>query len=197
MGTGRETSGSNLLLLHGFERQRPPVGQSGSSQYTLLPSGDLKVRLWGFGLYFGAETGIFINRFEFVPREARINDLWQAQEMTGLPRARSFSLFVQALRWSGAYEHWVLRTFGIEYRKACLRGWEAATPRPDRISDSWNELASFVERPSSFRRESRVTTGCRSSGLPDAEDRVTYTPRTHHKGRTRDRLPGSPAAASV
>jgi hypothetical protein len=44
----------NLLLLHGFDRQRPPV-----SQDTLLLAGNLKVGLWGFGMYFGEETGTF------------------------------------------------------------------------------------------------------------------------------------------
>lgn len=185
----------NLLLLYGFERLRPPDGLSGSSQYTLSLPGNLNVRLWGFGIYFGAESGIFLNRFEFIPREARMADLWQAREMTGLPRARSFSLLVQMLRWIGAYEAWVLRSFGPEYRKSCLCGWQGpATKRPDLIPKAWNELALLVERSSSLYQPASDATGCHASG---SKGRLTCSSRTHHRERTHGPSRETRAAASA
>jgi hypothetical protein len=185
----------NLLLVHGFERLRPPDGLSGSSQYTLSLPGNLNVRLWGFGIYFGAESGIFLNRFEFIPREARMADLWQAREMTGLPRARNLSLLVQILRWIGAYEAWVLRTLGVEYRKSCLCGWQGGNgTRPDLIPKAWNELALLVERSSSHHQPVSGTAGCHASG---SKERLTYSSRIRRRERTHDPLRENRAAASA
>jgi len=143
----------NLLLLHGFERLRAPAGQSGSSQYTLRVgvAGEngleepLQVRLWGFGVYFGRERGIFVNRFEFMPRAAELADLWQGREMTQLRRARDLALLPPALRWIASYEAWARDDFGVAYRRACLRDWEAAVGDPGSITVAWRELASDVE----------------------------------------------------
>jgi hypothetical protein len=151
----------NLLLLHGFARLRPPDGLSGSSQYTRSLPGNLSVRLWGFGIYFGSESGIFLNRFEFIPREARMTDLWQAREMTGLPRAKSLSLLMQMLRWIGDYEDWVLRTLGSEYRKFCLHSWEGSSlSRPELIPEAWRELALLIERSSAYQQRGRAIGLC-------------------------------------
>jgi len=185
----------NLLLVHGFERLRPPDGLSGSSQYTLPLPGNLNVRLWGFGIYFGAESGIFLNRFEFIPREASMADLWQARDMTGLPRARSLFLLVQILRWIGAYEAWVLRSFGPEYRKSCLCGWQGGNViRPDLIPEAWRELALLVERSSAPHQPSSRAAGCRA---PESKGRLTYSSRTHHRERTHGPSRESHAAASA
>jgi hypothetical protein len=163
----------NLLLVHGFERLRPPDGLSGSSQYTLSLPGNLNIRLWGFGIYFGAESGIFLNRFEFMPREASMADLWQARDMTGLPRARNLSLLVQILRWIGAYEAWVLCTLGVEYRKSCLCGWQGGNvTRPDLIPEAWRVLALLVEGSSAPHQPSSGAADCRAS---DSKGRLTYS----------------------
>jgi hypothetical protein len=180
----------NLLLAHGFERIRPPDGVAGSSQYTLAVAGDFSVRLWGFGIYFGAGTGIFLNRFEFIPREARRSDLWQAREMTALPRARDFSLLAQTLRWIGAYEAWVLRTLGPEHRKTCLIGWPGAATSPGSIAEAWNELAAQIER-------SQLVAGAAGCRIAPAKGRLTYNPHTPRKERTHGRSHESRAAASA
>jgi hypothetical protein len=135
----------NLLLQHGFQRLRPAPGQSGSSQYTLQLGDTLHVRLWGFGMYFGREQGIFLNRFECIPRRAELSDLWQAQEMTQLPRAIDLSLLPAALRWITGYEQWVLTTCGASYRSTCLRGWEAAVGTPHLLPTLWQQLAEDVQ----------------------------------------------------
>ena len=161
-GQDIKRSEGNLLLVHGFKRVRPPDGLSGSSQYTLSLPGNLNIRLWGFGIYFGSESGIFLNRYEFIPREARMADLWQAREMTGLPRAKSLSLLTQMLRWIGDYEAWVLRTLGPEYRKSCLCDWQGSSPtRPELISEAWRELAALVEQSSTRQTFSSAAAGCR------------------------------------
>jgi hypothetical protein len=138
----------NLLLEHGFERLRPTAGESGSSQYTLQGSGascaPFQVRLWGFGMYFGVEQGIFINRFEFVPRVAELADLWQAQQMTQLARAKELSLLPLALRWIACYEQWVFDTQGACYRSACLHTWAATVGEPDELPSLWQQLSRDV-----------------------------------------------------
>jgi hypothetical protein len=135
----------NLLLQHGFQRLRPEPGQSGSSQYTLQLGDTLHVRLWGFGMYFGREQGLFMNRFDFIPRTAELSDLWQAQEMTQPPRASDLSQLPVALRWIADYEQWVLTTCGASYRSACLLNWEAAVGTPDCLPTLWQHLAESVE----------------------------------------------------
>jgi hypothetical protein len=135
----------NLLLQHGFQRLRPAPGQSGSSQYTLQLGDTLHVRLWGFGMYFGRDQGLFMNRFEFIPRIAELSDLWQAQKMTHLPRASDLSLLPIALRWIADYEQWVLTTRGSSYRSACFQNWKAAVGTPHRLPTLWQQLAEAVE----------------------------------------------------
>ena len=185
----------NLLLVHGFERLRPPNGLSGSSQYTLSLQGNQSVRLWGFGIYFGAESGIFLNRFEFIPREARMADLWQAREMTGLPRAKSLTLLTQILRWIGDYEAWVLRTLGSEYRKSCLCGFQGGNAtRADQIPGAWRELALLVKQSSASPQLSSGAAGCRAAG---SKGRLTYSSRTPRRERTRGPLRENRAAASA
>lgn len=135
----------NLLLLHGFDRLRPPEGLSGSSQYNLRLGSGLQIRLWGFGLFFGGEEGIFVNRFDFTPREAQAAQCWQGIEaMTDLPRAGLGSSLPEALRWIGAYEAWVLQRLGTGYRRACLASWPAAVSTPALLPDAWLELAAEV-----------------------------------------------------
>ena len=135
----------NLLLLHGFDRLRPPEGMSGSSQYSLRLGSGLQIRLWGFGLFFGGEEGIFLNRFDFTPREAQIGQCWQGIDaMTDLPRASLRSSLPEALRWIGAYEAWVLRSCGTGYRRACLASWPAAVSTPVQLAEAWLEFAAEV-----------------------------------------------------
>ena len=115
----------NLLLERGFTRLRAPAGCSGSTQYTLAMPGNYRVRLWGFGFYFGTTTGIFLNRYHFTPRAAAVSTLWQeAQRLDSLARSHDFVLLAAALQWIAAYEAWVLETCGLEYRLATLGSWK-------------------------------------------------------------------------
>jgi hypothetical protein len=96
-------------------------------------------------MYFGREQGLFMNRFEFIPRRAELSDLWQAQQMTQLSRATDLSLLPVALRWIAGYEQWVLTTCGASYRSACLQNWEAAVGTAHRLPILWQHLAEAVE----------------------------------------------------
>lgn len=135
-------SEGNLLLNFGFERQRSPCGVSGSSQYTLALNGDLSVCLWGFGFYFGARDGIYINRYEFVPRSAQFADRWKsADEMSRLPRSNNLILVAQAARWIAQYEASILREVGVAYRLQTLSGWRESKVDPVGLSETWQALA--------------------------------------------------------
>ena len=98
----------NLLLERGFERLRPPEEAGGATQYTLFLTNDLRVRLWGFGMYFGGVQGVYVNRYEFVPRSASFAYEWQTAETMGsFHRCSDF-----------------FRGFGIAvnpFRHACIR----------------------------------------------------------------------------
>src|SRR5689334_2275112 len=68
----------NLLLMYGFERERPPEGVHGSSSYFLHTPTERGIRLWGFGLFFTqqGQGSLFLQRYGFAPR-------WRSQ--TTLP----------------------------------------------------------------------------------------------------------------
>ena len=151
----------NLLLAYGFERVRPPDGISGSSQYTLELPGGRHLRLWGFGFYFGWATGIYINRYEFIPRETSLRDLWQAQEMDRLRRAREFNLLPEALRSIASYESWVMRVCGSEYRASCLGGWDSRVGGGSNIAADWLELAKSLEGHLATSRSLSLQAACR------------------------------------
>lgn len=136
----------NLLIGFGFERLRPPEGASGSTQYTFHISSDLRVQLWGFGMYFGGAEGIFINRYEFVARTAAFKEgWWQGPDsIASLPRSRDLHLLAQASSWIAAYELWVLRTAGLPYRQKSLQGWKKKDCLASEISASWSELSRDI-----------------------------------------------------
>jgi hypothetical protein len=136
----------NLLVAYGFERMRPPEGFSGSTQYTLVLPNDLHLRLWGFGMYIGRGEGIYINRFDFIPRIARLSDAWQgAETMSQLRRSYEAGLVIQATRWIAAYESWVASEFGLLYRQRTLTGWDKTAIRPNEIAEAWRTLACDLE----------------------------------------------------
>lgn len=132
----------NLLIAFGFERQPPPDKVSGSTQYTHFLSPEFRIRLWGFGMYFGGEQGIYINRYEFVARHAQFVDGWQAAEsMSFLPRGGDLHLLMQAMVWIAAYESWVVKTVGVSYRKRVLHGWRDAACKAVDIPERWRQLS--------------------------------------------------------
>ncbi len=153
----------NLLLQYGFDRVRPPGGTVGSTQYTLALACTNLVRLWGFGFYFGAAEGLYLNRYDFTPRAALSSDLWQsAQEMAGLPRAADLSLMASALHWISNYEAWVAASMGPPYRQTTLVGWKLRASSPALLVRAWSELAHEIQHCNRSDNVSADTQPCRS-----------------------------------
>jgi hypothetical protein len=136
----------NLLMAFGFERLRPPEETSGSTQYTLHISSDFRVQLWGFGMYFGSDQGIYVNRYEFVARTVSFKGgWWQGPDSIGsLPRSQDLHLLAQASAWIAAYESWVLRTAGLPYRQSALQGWKNRACRVSEIPAFWTQLSRDI-----------------------------------------------------
>ena len=157
----------NLLMALGFERLRPPEGATGSTQYTLHISSDFRVRLWGFGMYFGGDQGIYVNRYEFVARTAAFKEGWQEPDSFGsLPRSQDLHLLAQASDWIAAYESWVLGTAGLSYRQNALQGWKETACRVSEIAAFWTELSRDIHLQAVRRtfRPDRVQYDQRSAG---------------------------------
>lgn len=140
----------NLLLARGFERVRAADGSSASSQYTLRVGHERRIRLWGFGIFYGnGDEGIYLNRFEFLPRLATLNgNRWHgASEFQGLTAARDTVLLREVVHWIAGYEQWVLGEYGAGYRRACLAGWKKRHVAAEELPTAWEELAEALERP--------------------------------------------------
>jgi hypothetical protein len=139
----------NLLLESGFVRRRAEDGSLASSQYTLEVRAGMCLRLWGYGLYFGEiqGSGIYLNRFEFLPRVAVSDgERWHGVgEFTELALAADTVLLGEAIRAIANYERWVLSTFGVAYRRACLAGWSKRQLDPVASPVEWETLAHRLE----------------------------------------------------
>lgn len=138
-------AGGNLLQEFGFVRRRADDGSLASSQYTLNVRDGMCLRLWGYGLYFGAiqGSGIYLNRFEFLPRAAFSDgERWHGvSEFAELAVAADTVLLEEALCSIAEYERWVLQTCGVAYRNACLAGWQKKQLAPATAPDGWEQLA--------------------------------------------------------
>ncbi len=132
----------NLLLERGFERLRPPEEAGGATQYTLFLTNDLRVRLWGFGMYFGGVQGVYVNRYEFVPRSASFAYEWQTAETMGsFHRCSEANFLAMAADWIADYESWVLKVAGVLHREKALSGWKNHCSTARGISKLWRSLA--------------------------------------------------------
>ena len=121
----------NLLIEQGFQRLRPPEGIEGSSQYTLQLEGSLQVRIWGFGIYYGAQRGTYLNRYAFTPLSASISeDVWTPKAFTRLTSSTDLHAVADVVRWMAAYEDGVLERMGSAYRSECLLGWSKRSLQP-------------------------------------------------------------------
>lgn len=152
-GQDVKRSEGNLLLERGFERLRPPEEVGGATQYTLFLANDLRVRLWGFGIYFGGEHGVYVNRYEFVPRSASFAPEWQTPEKMGsFRRCGEASFLAMAADWIADYESWVLHTAGVTHRERALSGWRNPCSTVRGISKLWRSLARELRGYEQLRR---------------------------------------------
>lgn len=135
----------NLLLRYGLERLRPPAGVSGCSQYTVLLPGDLTIRLWGFGVYVGHEQGIYMNRYEFLPRVAVLADAWTPDQLARGQRTMDASLLSRLLGWMFSYEMWVEETQGRAYRRSVLLSLSSEPAGSLDLTVEWLGLKETIE----------------------------------------------------
>jgi hypothetical protein len=149
----------NILLKHGFMRVRPPEDHQGSSAYTLRLADEHTMIMWGFGLFCGQKEkgGVFIMRFGFNPRHTEAAELmlpiWTTAQLPELRTptssfecAAARDLLVRALNWISRYEGWVIDTFGIGYRRQCVKVWDKAVVPAEWTATEWLRIASLIEK---------------------------------------------------
>ncbi len=148
----------NLLLAHGFERVRPPLGTQGSSRYQLRISSRSAITLWGFGLYYSrcGRGGIYLNRYDCVPRFCHhsgfLDGVWTPDAVptmrpaasVGIPDSNLTYLAGKAACWIASYEEWVLDRFGLAYRQNTLRNWHEPSVLPELVPEEWRRFGSLV-----------------------------------------------------
>jgi hypothetical protein len=156
---GRDvTHADNLLLRHGFTRERIPVGQQGTSAYSgALPEGGA-LTLWGFGaLCRVCGASIYVPRDGFSPvlvEEGRVT--WPVFQAAGLGSPRgpvtscehsaARTAVVALARWMAGYEEWVRELMGAGWRHECLAARTRASPVPaESLAVEWRRLAGRVE----------------------------------------------------
>lgn len=139
----RRKNDNNLLLEYGFERLRAPEGKSGSTEYRMrMPCGTV-VCLWGYGVYYGMQSGLFLSRYEFTGREATLDPGWMEIEhfRTG-PRSHDWHALARVVVWMATYEHWVLDQVGTLERRAALASWKKSVCGGDEMAYAWQQLAT-------------------------------------------------------
>lgn len=156
---GRDvTHADNLLLRHGFTRERIPAGQQGTSAYSGALPGGGALTLWGFGaLCRVCGESIYVPRDGFSPavvEEERIT--WPVFQAAGLGSPRepvtacehsaARAAVVTLAGWMAGYEEWVLSLMGTGWRHACLAARSKASPVPaELLAAEWRRLAGRVE----------------------------------------------------
>lgn len=144
-GQDIQRSEGNLLLEYGFERLRAPEGKSGPTQYRMrLPAGAV-VCLWGFGIYYGLQSGLFLSRYDFIGREARLAPGWmESSHFKALPRCYDGHALASAVAWMASYERWALERVGVDQRQAALDPWKKSVCRAGQLPDAWQQLATSL-----------------------------------------------------
>jgi len=150
----------NLLLAFGFDRQRPEKPEMGSTRYALEQPDGPSLCLWAFGLLvcLPGEGGIYIGRYCFVPcwvpDGMPLHRAWRAEPFGSLrpPNTRhQIRIARQLLRWTlrflSSYEDWVLREYGLAWRRESLREWHEPAILPERLGEEWRRMSWHVPEP--------------------------------------------------
>lgn len=148
----------NLLLQHGFARTRPPEDIQGGRRYALRLDPDRTVVLWGFGLFYGDEErgGLYLSRFRLAPLLCASATppvgVWTPSQLPPLSDpvgesdwGRARLLLGAALRWVSAYETWVVREMGSDYRQRCLTGCSRPVCPADGGAALWLRMARHCD----------------------------------------------------
>ena len=143
----------NLLLEYGFRRIRPPASIQGSTRYQIRLSARATLSLWGFGLYYArcGRGGVYLNRYDATPRYGHaagfLPHVWTPADLpvTGHDPHIPY-LARKAFHWIATYERWILRHYGIAYRRACLRPWHEPALLPHSLPAEWDALSQLSPR---------------------------------------------------
>lgn len=150
----------NLLLQQGFERVRSPKTIAGCSQYTLPLEGGLRLRLWGFGLFVGGDEGVYVNRYNFMPRQiAMREDVWEAKYFARAPYSRDYALFALGLRAMIQMEETLLQCGGYPHRQRCLMSLDKTFLEPYALLQEWRAVERQVRAfaKTALRHATRVS----------------------------------------
>lgn len=145
----------NLLLEYGFSRERPPVAASGSTHYW-KHLGGATIHLWGFGVLWEQPGGAcYVNRYLFQPVLVTLDllkeDIWspgpfRAEPAMSSPDHRLIVQLSSICGFAAAYEHWVEREAGAEYRARILRDWDQTAVPASQFGAAWRDLADQLLR---------------------------------------------------
>lgn len=143
--------GNNLLLQYGFTKQRSPVPNQGSNQYSLTEQND-QIILWGFGMVFvTGNNGLFLWRHEFEPKLFDVNLLpshvWAPDQLpqrtipqTSDEKHLMLQLLVKSIKWLELYENWIITTCGESYRTESLQTQKSSKKSSVCLEGKWSEL---------------------------------------------------------
>ena len=143
----------NLLIEYGFTKQRPPIPEQGTSQYSITEQ-NYQIILWGFGMVFATKNdALFLWRHEFKPKLINVNlipsHLWepkQLQQQSTIPKTSDqkllmLQLLVKSMKWLEKYEKWVLAICGKTYRDKLLQEQYPRHTSAIQLDEKWSELS--------------------------------------------------------
>ena len=104
------------------------------------------------------EGGIYIGRYCFVPcwvpDGMPLHRAWRAEPFGSLrpPNTRhQIRIARQLLRWTlrflSSYEDWVLREYGLAWRRESLREWHEPAILPERLGEEWRRMSWHIPEP--------------------------------------------------
>lgn len=164
----------NLLLELGFQRTPAPANQQGCTQYTRLRAG-VELRLWGFGVYHRAHTGVYLNRYSFAPLCAVLDgDVWTASAFERLPSLPDGLSLPASLRSLAALEQETQQLTGLPYRRRCMYGWSKRALPPEDLAPAWLSLASDIEESCILHAHQRRR--CQRKSTPAAPGETAGVP---------------------
>jgi hypothetical protein len=145
----RRTEG-NLLIEYGFRKTKCPERQA--TRYSLVAGRGRVIELWGFGFFTGrsVRNGIYVNRYEFLPRHANASgEIWEPGPLAGgkpvTLAGPELRLLAGMLRWIARYEDWVLESVGVDYRRQAAAAWGKAHVDPLELPARWRSLAGALQ----------------------------------------------------
>jgi hypothetical protein len=149
-------SAGNLLLAYGFERYGSPVGNDGSSSYTLYTGTGDVIRLWGFGVAVlpAGGNGYFFRRYQRQPwpvsgsiHHAAVYLIGQAERfrMRAASQGADAGQCLLALANTvSRYEEWIEASAGPDWRQSTIREGGTRIRTYARPAEAWRMVAQLL-----------------------------------------------------